>query len=84
MMWAEIAFGIAAIALAVLGFVAKQVSGINDEFKLLNGRFYAHLQAPGIHREGFAIMEGKIDNVDQKVNVAHKRLDAVCAKQGGK
>jgi len=83
-MWEMAATIIGGLVLLIVGFVAKQVSGINDEFKLLNGRFYAHLQAPGIHREGFARVDGELHSLEQKVNVAHKRLDAVCANRGGK
>ena len=82
-MWEVVASVIGGLVLLIVGFMARQVSGIHDEFKLLNGRFYSHLNAPGIHREGFAIVKGEIENVDQKAVAAHKRIDGLCAKQGG-
>ena len=83
-MWEVAAVAIAGVVLPLLGFVAKQVSSINDEFKILNGRFYNHLNEPGNHREGLAIIRGEVDAVDQKAVAAHKRIDVVCAKQGGR
>ena len=76
-MWEVAAVIIAGIALPLLGFVAHQVSGIHEEFKLLNGRFYDHLNEPGNHREGIALLKGEVDNSEQKADAAHKRIDQI-------
>ena len=73
---------IGGLILLIVGFVAKQVSGINTEFKELNNRFYKHVIEPGIHHSGFAQVREHVDAVESKVNVAHKRIDAVESKGG--
>ena len=83
-MWEVAAVVIGGVALPLLGFVAHQVSGIHGEFKLLNGRFYDHLNEPGNHREGLALLKGEVDQADQKATAAHKRIDQSIEKQGGK